>query len=256
MSDFLRTVLLQKRKELAELSLAFNVEKRISNKSFKHSLIKNKNELAVIAEIKRKSPSVGLLADIEDVVALAKSYVNGRTNALSVLTDRKFFGGSIQDLRKVADAVKNTDCPVLRKDFIIDYRQITEAILAGADAVLLIVALLKEKTEELLKITKEMNVEALVEVHNEKELEIACDAGAEIIGVNNRNLKTLQVDINNSFKLISLIPNGIVKISASGITSPDIAKKLYKAGFDAVLIGSELVKASDPAKFILEVKSE
>ena len=218
------------------------------NNPFKDVLLND--GLSVIAEIKRKSPSKGTIAKIENPVDLAQKYVTGGAAATSVLTDQKFFGGSLADLEKVA---KNTACPVLRKDFIIDPLQIAEAATAGADAVLLIVAVLQKKTKSLLAAAKAMNIDALVEVHNKQELDLAIAMGAEIIGINNRDLQTFEVDINRSFELISSIPQNIVKVAESGITSPEIASKLYKAGFDAVLIGETLMRSDDPAAFINQI---
>lgn len=241
MDNFLDKIIEQKQQEVAKL--------KDIKKSFKKALL-NKGP-AVIAEIKRKSPSKGSIATINDPVELAKQYVSGGADAISVLTDKEFFGGSLQDMINVSNAVS---VPILRKDFIIDPIQIAESVAAGADAILLIVAILQTKTKELLATAKAMNIDALVEVHNQEELELAVAAGAEIIGINNRDLKTFQVDINNALQLIPLIPNNIVKVAESGIDSPATAKKMFQAGFDAILIGESLVRAENPVNFIKSIK--
>jgi indole-3-glycerol phosphate synthase len=206
--------------------------------------------LRVIAEVKRKSPSKGHLAEINDPIALAKVYESAGAAAISVLTDEYGFNGSISDLSAVSQAV---ECPLLRKDFIIDEVQIAEAIYYGASAVLLIVAVLDDKTGSFIAACERMGIDALVEVHNADELNIAIDADASIIGVNNRNLETFEVDINNSLELYDSIPKGVVSIAESGIKDIATAQKYQKAGFDAILVGEALVTASSPASFIREV---
>jgi len=206
--------------------------------------------LSVIAEIKRKSPSKGDLATIENPLLLAKKYLSGGANALSILTDKEFFNGTLDDLNQVASNL--SDIPIIRKDFIIDKAQIAEAYIAGADAVLLILSATGEKTAELLEFAHSISMEALVEVHGEKELKMAIDAGAKIIGVNNRNLHNFVVDTNCAFELVSSIPDSIIKVAESGIMQPSLARQYHEAGFDAVLIGEALVKSEDPEKFIYE----
>ncbi len=226
-------------------------KKRVSDKSF----LKNVSQkgVSVIGEIKRKSPTKKEIKNDLDAVGLAQKYVQGGASAISVLTDKRGFNGSIQDLKEISTKVKNI--PLLRKDFIIDPIQIAEAVVHGADAVLLIVSILKERTQEFLKVAKKMNIDALVEVHDEKDLEIAIDAGAEIIGINNRNLKTFEIDLNTSINLFEKLPSHVVSVSESGIRdSKDIAL-LKNKGFDAVLIGEALVKKANPEKFIQGVKS-
>ena len=222
------------------------------NKPFKKTL-KSKG-LSVIAEIKRSSPSKGSLAEIKDPVALATEYVTSGADAVSVLTEKTAFKGSIEDLKAVSKCLKNHFCTVLRKDFIIDPIQITEAATAGADAVLLIVSVLKEKTESFICKAKEIGIDALVEIHDEEELKIAINSGSEIIGINNRNLHSFKVDINNSLRLVKQIPDGIIKIAESGISNFESANKMAKAGFDAVLIGEAIVKAKSPSEFIRKLK--
>ena len=210
--------------------------------------------LSVIAEIKRKSPSKGDLAPILDPNKLAHKYSKAGAAALSVLTDRKYFGGSIQDLRAVARGFDSLHPPpILRKDFIIHPFQIAETKQMGACAVLLIVAILKERLKEFLEIAHNIGLDCLVEVHNEEELGIAINAKAPIIGVNNRNLKTFEVDLNIAKKLISKIPKNVVTISESGIMALDDAKLMHEWGYDGILVGEMLVKSNDPQMLISQI---
>ncbi len=217
-------------------------------KDFKSML--TQSSPAVIAEIKRRSPSRGALADIDNPVALARIYAEHGASALSILTDEKFFGGSIDDLKQVAEELKYLPQPILRKDFIIDKVQIAEAILAGADAVLLIVAVLKENTAEMLRLVESFGIQALVEVHNLPELQIALEAEASVIGINNRDLQTFKIYPERAFELLSAVPADVVKVAESGILTPESAKAYFAAGFDAVLIGEALVTSTDPGTFI------
>ena len=200
---------------------------------------------SVIAEVKRRSPSKGALADIADPAALAAAYARGGAAAISVLTEERRFGGSLDDLRAVRAAV---DTPLLRKDFIVTSYQLLEARAAGADLVLLIVAALDD--DELRRLhdqARELGLTVLVEVHDEPETERAVDLGAELIGVNARNLKTLAVDNDTFGRLAPLIPAGRVLVAESGINGPDDVKRFVGEGADAVLVGEALVKDGDPA---------
>lgn len=223
-------------------------------KSFKNAL--KKPQLAIISEIKRKSPSEGKFDDISDPVKLARNYVDGGADAISVLTDEKFFGGHLNDLMQIAQALHDIKTPIIRKEFIVDPLQIIEAIVAGADAVLLIVAALGNKTKQFLEFTYQYGIDALVEINNLQELEIALHSGAEIIGVNNRDLKTFTINTERSFDLISAMPKHIIKVAASGILEPTLAKRYRDVGYDAVLIGEALVKSKNPADFIRECKCQ
>lgn len=218
-----------------------------SQNSFKAALKQEK--LSVIAEIKRKSPSKGELASIADPLVLAKRYLNGGASALSILTDTPFFGGSLDDLNKVA-LDHHISIPLLRKDFIIDPIQIAESALAGADAILAIVAVLNNNTKFILNAAKTFGMAVLVEIHNKQELDIALDYGAEMIGVNNRNLKAFEVNTDLAFELIQHIPKDIIKVAASGIAHPELALEYRQAGFDAVLMGESLVCSENPESFI------
>ncbi len=225
---------------------------RHSTKSFRKAL--KKPQLAIISEIKRKSPSEGKFDDITNPVQLARNYVDGGADAISVLTDEVFFGGHLDDLVKIAHAMHDDNVPVLRKEIIIDPLQIIEAVVAGSDAVLLIVAALGNKIKQFLEYTQQYGIDALVEINNLQELEIALHGGAEIIGVNNRDLKSFIINTERAFDLVSAIPQQIIKVAASGILEPTLAKKYYRAGYDAVLIGEALVKSKNPAEFIRECK--
>ena len=219
-----------------------------SSKSFMQAL--GGSLLSVIAEIKRASPAVGVLAPITDPVQLAKTYVAGKASALSILTEDKFFQGKLSDLSEVSTALAGNNTPILRKDFIIDDIQIAESLIAGANAILVMVAVLGKETKPLLARARALGIDALVEVIDEKEIEIALAAGAEIIGINNRNLHTFEVDRERSMRLIQYIPSSVIKVAASGISHPAIARQYHQAGFDAVLVGEALVKSHSPADFI------
>jgi anthranilate phosphoribosyltransferase len=243
----LQEILSNKAKEVAEL-------KNPQRKSLKKAL--SPPGLSIISEVKRKSPSNGLLKKSIDPTFLVDAYLKGGAASISVLTDEKFFSGSLTDLKIIAEKLKEHPVPVLRKDFIIDKSQIAESVVFGADAVLLIVTILKEKTKEFLEYTESKGLEALVEVHTLDELKIAIDADAKIIAINNRNLKTFSVDINISLDLIKNIPPHITKVSASGIHTPEDFKKMHDAGFDAVLVGEALMISDDPAQLMMQLRGE
>ncbi|WP_133754056.1 indole-3-glycerol phosphate synthase TrpC [Naumannella halotolerans] len=200
--------------------------------------------VAVIAEVKRSSPSKGALADIPDPAVLAERYEAGGAAAISVLTEQRRFSGSLDDL----DAVRRSvDIPVLRKDFIVTAYQLVEARLHGADLVLLIVAALSD-TEliGLIERARSLDLVPLVETHTAEEVRRAVDAGADVIGVNNRNLRTLEVDPTTFHRLAPLIPAGIVRIAESGVRGPHDVIELAKSGADVVLVGEALVTGEDP----------
>ena len=205
----------------------------------------------VIAECKRRSPSKGVLLDIYDPVAMATKYERGGAVAISVLTEPTFFDGSLEDLASVRASV---DLPLLRKDFVVDEYQLLEARAAGADAVLLIVAALQQ--QELVRLqarAADLGLAALVEVHDDEELSRAIDAGAAIIGVNNRNLRTLAVDLDASFRLVARMPKGVVAVSESGLQSRQDLDRLASAGYHAYLIGERFMTAADPAAAVAEL---
>lgn len=200
--------------------------------------------LSVIAEIKRRSPSAGPIAPDVTVVEQADSYVTGGAAAISVLTEPEFFGGSIEDLAIVAGHV---DIPVLRKDFIIDGRQVWEARRAGAAAVLLIVAALDTSSlSTLLDDARRAGLDALVEVHTPEEARRALDAGAAIVGVNNRDLATFETDLRVAESIAPLL-DGVVTVAESGVSQPDDARRMAEAGYDAILVGEALMRSGSPA---------
>ena len=217
------------------------------SRRFYNALNKPKGSITVIAEVKRKSPSKGHIGYIPNPGLLSRAYHQGGAAAISVLTDKEGFGCSIVDLKQVVDeqGSHHSPSPVLRKDFIIDPVQIAEAAVCGAAAVLLIVAVLGQRTKEFVDHTHAMGLDALVEVHDEMELKIAVDAGAEIIGINNRDLHTFTVSLETSKKLRPLIPDGIVTVAESGIKEVADVRELCDAGYQAVLVGELLVVASE-----------
>lgn len=209
--------------------------------------------LAAICEIKRKSPSKGPLRANLDVREIAGAYGQNGAAALSVLTDAQYFGGSEADLVEARIASK---LPTLRKDFTIDAYQIYEARRLGADAVLLIVRILSDaQIREFLATARDLGLAALVETHDEREVERAVDCGAEIIGVNNRDLDTFRVSLDTSLRLRPLIPPTVIAVAESGIDSPNDVAQLVDAGFHAMLVGEALVRADDPGARLHELLS-
>ena len=200
---------------------------------------------AVIAEIKRASPSKGLLCANFDPATIAAQYQAGGAAALSVLTDERFFQGSMSHLESARSAV---ELPVLRKDFTIDEFHIVEAAAHGADAVLLIAAILSAaEMRGYRELAASLGMAAIVEVHSDHELDAALESGAEIIGVNNRDLHSFEVTVETSLRLAGKIPEGVVKVSESGISSGDDVRRLVEAGYNAVLVGEHLMRSADPA---------
>jgi len=208
--------------------------------------------LAVIAEVKRRSPSKGDLAPGLDPAELASSYARGGAACLSVLTDAQWFGGSARDLREARQA---SGLPVLRKDFTVDPRDVVRARIMGADAVLLIAAALDDnQLMDFHAIAGELGLDALVEVHDEAELERAIAIGADLIGVNQRDLVTFEVDTDRAVRVGAAMPPGVVRVAESGIRGPDDARRLVEAGFHAVLVGESLVTSDDPARSVADLR--
>ncbi len=208
--------------------------------------------VSVIAEVKRRSPSKGDLAEIPDPASLAASYVQGGADAVSVLTEERRFGGSLEDLRAVRAVV---DVPVLRKDFVVDDYQLLEGRVAGADLALLIVAALAD--DELRRLhdrARELGLTVLVEAHDEEEIERAVALGAELVGVNARNLKTLEVDPEAFGKLAPLVPDDRVLVAESGIAGPADVARYAGEGARVVLVGEALVRHGDPASAVRSMK--
>jgi indole-3-glycerol phosphate synthase len=216
----------------------------------------DETKTGIIAEFKRKSPSKGIINDRSDVVEVTKAYAANGASCLSVLTDEKFFGGTAADLKKA----RVNEIPILRKDFMIDEYQILEARAMGADVILLIAACLSpERVKELALFAKSLQLEVLLEIHNEEELQHICDA-TEIVGVNNRDLKTFTVDINRSIELGKKIPADKIKIAESGINNIETISTFKTAGFRGFLIGENFMKAPNPtiafASFVQQLKQK
>ena len=249
--DFLERILIRKRDEIARLvepaarcGMEQALEAAPPLRDFKGALSSGPS-LRVIAELKRASPSRGRLLEVYDPALLAGAYQGGGAAALSVLTDSEHFEGDLAHLRAAREA---TSLPVLRKDFILDPSQVEQSRAAGADAVLLIAAALPgARLGDLIGSVHRLGMEALVEVHDAAEMRRARDAGARLIGVNNRDLRTFTVDIEVSLRLASEFPPGIVKVSESGIASRRDLERLSAAGYDAFLVGEALAGAPDPA---------
>ncbi|MFC2004707.1 indole-3-glycerol phosphate synthase TrpC [Chloroflexota bacterium] len=208
----------------------------------------------LIAEVKRASPSRGLIRSDFDPVEIAKTYAGNGASAISVLTEAKYFQGSLNYLKEIKSALADKKLPILRKDFLSDPYQIYESRAYGADALLLIVAILNtEKLEKLLQLSHELNMSCLVEVHNEAELEIALGSQARIIGINNRDLSTFEVDLTTTARLRPLVPQDRIVVSESGIKDRSDMEKLGQWGVDAVLIGESLMVAPDIASKMEEL---
>jgi indole-3-glycerol phosphate synthase len=210
-----------------------------------HTALRRSDTVAVISEIKRRSPSRGDLAPGLVPARLAGDYQRGGAAALSVLTDAEFFGGSVADLQEARSAVA---LPVLRKDFTVGPADVFDARLMGADAVLLIAAALsRTELAELLRIAVGTGLDALVEIHDEVEAEAALEAGADLIGINQRDLFTFEVDTDRARQVAAVLPDQVTKVAESGIRDAADVRRLADAGFAAVLVGETLVRAGDPA---------
>jgi indole-3-glycerol phosphate synthase len=224
-----------------------------STRGFAERLVQDSREnLCVIAEIKRKSPSKGVLHANLDAANIASLYEQGGASCLSVLTDEHFFGGSVEDLQ-IARA--STSLPVIRKDFTVSEFDVVDARLMGADCVLLIAAALSD--DELARfhdLAVHIDLEVLVETHDEHELERALNVGANIVGVNQRDLITFEVDHARAERMASLIPPTVVRVAESGVRNADDARRLRDAGYDAVLVGESIVTSSDPVAAVRDLK--
>lgn len=258
MSNILEKIIIQKKKEIKikkrNLPLVFikkNLAKHtVPERSFKKALLKN-DKIALIAEIKKASPSLGVIKDDFDVGKIINIYRKAKVDAVSVLTDEKFFQGSSQNLVLARKILK---VPILRKDFIIDPYQIYESKLYGADAILLIAAVLtNKKIDRFIEIARSLRMECLVEIHTLKELNNILKTSAEIIGINNRDLKTFKIDINNSLRLAPKIPPTKIIVSESGISSKEQVERLKKSGVKAILVGTTLMKAKNIQKLIKQL---
>lgn len=250
--NILEEIVLHKRKEVEERKSLYPtklLEQSTYYASTPVSLkkyIQRSDKSGIIAEIKRKSPSKGVINTYVSIERTSIGYMQAGASALSILTDKVFFGGSSEDLMT---ARKFNFCPILRKDFTIDEYQVVEAKSIGADAILLIAAILTpEESKRLAELAHSLKMEVLLEVHDETELLAHGAIGADLIGVNNRNLKTFEVDIDLSRRLAPRIPPGVVKISESGISTPEIIVSLRKEGYEGFLMGENFMKHSRPEK--------
>ncbi|ABX44192.1 indole-3-glycerol phosphate synthase TrpC [Lachnoclostridium phytofermentans] len=243
------------KKSATEMAIkqGFGSSSSISRDKFFFEEVMSRPGVNFLCEIKRASPSKGMIAKDFDPVFIAKEYEEGGAAAISVLTEPTFFLGKDDYLMEVK---KEVGIPVLRKDFILEAYQIYQAKLLGADCVLLIVSILtEEQLTGFLKICDELGLSALVETHNQEEVMRALQCGARIIGVNNRNLSTFEVSIENSLKLRTLVPKEAIFIAESGISTPEQIKELKEAGVNGVLIGETLMKASNKKLMIRNLKS-
>lgn len=253
----LDTIIAHKQKELQtdqeQMPLA-ELKSKVANlpptKDFQ-AAIGQPDNINLIAEVKKKSPSKGVIREDFDPIEIAKTYAKNGAAAVSVLTDVRFFDGSLDYLKSIRQTI---DVPLLRKDFTIDPYHIYQARVAGADAVLLIVAVLSpEKLREFIDIAASFSLASLVEVHTVAELEIALDVGAEIIGINNRDLRTFDTDLATTFKLRELIPADKVVVSESGIYTRADVESLCEAGVNAILVGESLIRSPDIGEQVREL---
>lgn len=242
-SDILEQIIARKREEIATLKHAeMDDYSIVDRRDFDNAL--RRPGIAVIAEVKRRSPSRGDIAPSVDPFLLAAAYEAGGAAAISCLTDESFFGAHADDL---PDARRGSSVPVLRKDFIIDKRQIHQSAEMGADAILLIArCLTTQELRHLISTANRRQLATLVEAHDDCDIAKALDAGATIVGINNRNLKTFEVNIANAIRLRDRIPADCLAVSESGIHSADDVRRMADAGFDAVLVGESLVRSDNP----------
>ncbi len=257
MRDVLHKIAANKRVEVEELKIEhplrdlFKQTERPSNHAFKHAL-NNADETSIIAEIKRGSPSKGIFREDFNPAQLAQSYARGGASALSVITDTKYFYGKFEYVRL---AKEESALPVLCKDFVIDPYQIHYARFKQADAVLLIVRLLSPADlQAYLELAREADMDCLVEVHNAEEVNIAVDCGAEIIGVNNRDLSDFTVRLETCEELSPLIPTSVIKVAESGIFGREHIDRLQASGYSCFLIGEALVTSEDPVTLIRSLR--
>lgn len=248
----LEEILLSKKGEIKVRRQSVGMKDLERSERFKHKCVSLKEALlggqqyGIIAEIKRRSPSRGVINAGIDVLRLAAGYEQAGASAISVLTDGPYFGGSAEDLVQARQHVR---CPILRKDFIIDEYQIVETKSMGADVLLLIAAAITpQQVKEFTGTAHKVGLEVLLEVHNGQELEANHDAGADLIGVNNRNLNTFEVDLDTSRRLIKLIPKTTARISESGIDAPERIGELAALGFNGFLMGENFMKHAHPEK--------
>ena len=257
--DILKKIVEVKNREVERLKVEVPVEalqKRIASQSepldFAARIVGDR--VKVIAEVKRASPSRGVLREDLDVEWLARLYVENGAAAISVLTNRDHFYGTIDEMEAVGAIAHPDGVPVLRKEFIYDPYQVYEARAYGADAILLIATMLRSDNLQRLKaLAEELGMQCLVEVHDEDDLDMALDAEPHIIGINNRDLRTFHTDLDATFNLAERIPEGVVLVSESGLSAPEQIERVREVGASAVLIGDALVTAPDPGAKLREL---
>lgn len=259
MKDILSEIVARKRHEVREKKLLIPVtqlegiieQQPRKCRSMKDALLVSNT--GIIAEFKRKSPSKSWINEGASIEKIAPDYETNGATAISVLTDTSFFGGSLNDLRT---ARQHVSTPLLRKEFIVDEYQIFEAKAAGADAVLLIAAVLSPlQSKDFTRLAKELGMDVLLEIHNEIEADYVT-INNDVIGVNNRNLGSFETNVEKSFKLINLLPKDAVLISESGISDPNVVKQLRNIGYKGFLIGENFMKTGDPGRSLSEFISE
>jgi indole-3-glycerol phosphate synthase len=256
--NILEQIIAYKKEEVAARKIALPLDVLLENENINRVCFSLKNNLllpgstGIITEFKRKSPSKGFINATADVLEITSGYTDNGASGLSVLTDNYFFGGGTEDLL----IARQNNIPILRKDFIIDEYQVYESKVMGADVVLLIAAnLSKDEVKQLAILAKSLGMEVLLEIHDESELDHLCNE-IDMAGINNRNLKTFRVDIEQSIYLGDKIPADVVRISESGIENSDMLKKLRSAGFHGFLIGEQFMKGEEPVKSFKEFVSQ
>lgn len=261
MNDFLKTILETKATRLTDAKKRRSLESLLRQISLPanqprrfHQACSRRDRINIIAEVKKASPSKGVLREDFDPIALAVEYERTGAAAISVLTEEDYFRGSLDHLIEIR---RHVGVPLLRKDFIFDPYQMYESAAAGADAVLLIAAALETaQLMELRQLAEDLRLDALVEVHDHSDLEKAILAEASLIGVNNRNLRTFEVDLNVSLQLAELVPQETILVSESGITTRDHIERLRQAGFSAFLIGEHFMNSPQPGETLRRLWSE
>ncbi|MEO8962526.1 MAG: indole-3-glycerol phosphate synthase TrpC [Ginsengibacter sp.] len=248
--NILETIIVKKKKEVADSKLRKSIAKLKQGPFFNNEtlsfkdFLSRKDKTGVIAEFKRRSPSKGIINDTSTVAEVTAGYVKYGASAISILTDEEFFGGSLNDLSEA----RINKIPILRKEFIIDEYQIIESKAYGADVILLIAACLsKDEVKRLSKVAKDIGLNVLLEIHKEQELEHICE-DIDVVGINNRDLKTFKVDINHSIELCKKMPSDKIKISESGIDHVKTIRHLKTNGFSGFLMGEKFMKEIDPGK--------
>jgi indole-3-glycerol phosphate synthase len=251
MSTILDEIIAFKKIEVAKIKAEISLEKLVKSPAFQRTPLSLKASLlekgstGIIAEYKRQSPSMGIINDKATIEEVTEGYLEANVAAQSILTDTRFFGGTMVDL--MAARTINTTRPILRKDFVVDAFQIVEAKAIGADAILLIAACLTaEELKNYGKLADDLGLSVLYEIHTQEELDKISDLDGKIIGINNRNLKTFKVDLEHSIQLAAQIPDTCVKVSESGISDPRIITGLKEYGFQGFLIGENFMKTENP----------